>query len=125
MTDFDLELERFFNHTKTHKISDLALALDVSPITIRTWRTRQKIPNSAYRKLELTFEKSENTEKLSESELKNLLMEGLFRAIQIRAITLAEDAKINIVADILIKEITDNHQLVLEKKEQNQEKKAK
>jgi DNA-binding transcriptional regulator YiaG len=111
MTNFELELERFFKQTNTHKISDLAIALEVSPTTIRTWRTRQKIPDTAYRKLELAFKEIEGGGQISKDELKNSLMEGLFTAIQIRAITLAEDAKISLVADILIKEITENHKL--------------
>jgi hypothetical protein len=117
MIDFELELERFFKHTNTHKISDLALILEVSPTTIRTWRTRKKIPDTAYRKLELAFNESEVSGQISIEELKNSLMEGLFTAIQIRAITLAEDAKISLVADTLIKEITENHPLVFGTKE--------
>lgn len=111
MKDFELELERFFKHTKTHKISELALKLEVSPTTIRTWRTRNKIPDSAYRKLDMPFNDQKISDKGSLDELKNCLMEGLFTAIQIRAITLADDAKISLIADILIKEITENNKL--------------
>lgn len=65
MSNFELELERFFEHTNTHKISDLALVLGVSPTTIRTWRTRQKIPDNIYRKLELPFNELKSSEQVS------------------------------------------------------------
>jgi len=52
MEDFDKQLEVLFKTTKTIKISELSKAIDVSPSTIRTWRGRNKIPESAFRKAE-------------------------------------------------------------------------
>lgn len=53
MTDFEQQLEILFKTTKTSKISELSKAIDVSPSTIRTWRGRNKIPKSAFRKADL------------------------------------------------------------------------
>ncbi|MDX2367548.1 MAG: helix-turn-helix transcriptional regulator [Colwellia sp.] len=53
MTDFEQQLEVLFKTTKTSKISELSKAIDVSPSTIRTWRGRNKIPKSAFRKADL------------------------------------------------------------------------
>ena len=50
MEDFDKQLEELFKITKTSKINELSKALNVSPSTIRTWRGRNKIPESAFRK---------------------------------------------------------------------------
>ena len=50
MEDFDKQLEVLFQTTNTSKISELSKALNVSPSTIRTWRGRSKIPESAFRK---------------------------------------------------------------------------
>ena len=50
MEDFDKQLEVLFKTTNTSKISELSKALSVSPSTIRTWRGRNKIPDSAFRK---------------------------------------------------------------------------
>jgi phage repressor protein C with HTH and peptisase S24 domain len=52
MEDFDKQLEALFEATKTIKINELSKAIDVSPSTIRTWRGRNKIPESAFRKAE-------------------------------------------------------------------------
>jgi phage repressor protein C with HTH and peptisase S24 domain len=56
MTDFEQQLEVLFKTTKTSKISELSKAIDVSPSTIRTWRGRNKIPKSAFRKAELSLQ---------------------------------------------------------------------
>jgi len=53
MADFEKQLEELFKTTKTSKISELSAAIEVSPSTIRTWRGRNKIPESAFRKAEL------------------------------------------------------------------------
>ena len=53
MTDFEQQLEILFKTTKTSKINELSKAIDVSPSTIRTWRGRNKIPKSAFRKADL------------------------------------------------------------------------
>jgi len=50
MDDIEKQIDELFQLTNTSKISELAKFLGVSPITIRTWRTRKKIPSSAFRK---------------------------------------------------------------------------
>ena len=65
MEDFESELKRFFEYTNTHKISELAVALGVSATTIRTWRTRNKIPENIYRKMELSLKNGDNSEEVS------------------------------------------------------------
>ncbi|AAZ27002.1 putative transcriptional regulator [Colwellia psychrerythraea 34H] len=54
--DFDKQLDDLFKTTKTSRISELSEALGVSPTTIRTWRGRNKIPASAFRKAELSIQ---------------------------------------------------------------------
>ncbi|WP_049757982.1 helix-turn-helix domain-containing protein [Colwellia psychrerythraea] len=56
MDDFDKQLDDLFKTTKTSRISELSEALGVSPTTIRTWRGRNKIPASAFRKAELSIQ---------------------------------------------------------------------
>ena len=65
MSDFDDQLETLFKTTKTSKISELSEILDVSPSTIRTWRGRNKIPTSAFRKAEVAIQN------VSEQDSKN------------------------------------------------------
>jgi hypothetical protein len=106
MSDFENELNEIFKITKTSKISELSRVLNTSPSTIRSWRTRQKVPAEIYRKLNLLDVKAgQPSEKKSKEDLKNYLMEGLFRAVQIKGISLSEDARIGSIADILINEI--------------------
>ena len=58
--DFDKQLDDLFKTTKTSRISELSEALGVSPTTIRTWRGRNKIPASAFRKAELSIQNDSN-----------------------------------------------------------------
>ncbi|WP_232769068.1 helix-turn-helix domain-containing protein [Colwellia sp. Bg11-28] len=60
MDDFDKQLDDLFKTTKTSRISELSEALGVSPTTIRTWRGRNKIPASAFRKAELSIQNDSN-----------------------------------------------------------------
>ena len=116
MLNFESELDRFFKRTNTHKISDLAAALDVSSSTIRTWRTRQKIPDSMYRKLELSFEEPNTDETITTEELKNSLMEGLFTAVQVRAMSIEDGVKIGDIANILMTELQEKHSAIFNEK---------
>lgn len=110
MENFEAQLEKLFQLTKTSKISELSEVLEVSPVTIRTWRTRGKIPETAYRKAKYSdFNKTQNDEVITIEKIKNSLMEGIFSAIKIKAISLEEDAKIGMVADILINELKEKH----------------
>jgi len=121
METFEQQLESLYTKTKSSKINELCLALNVSQSTIRTWKSRGKIPASAFRKAEFsTYQEKTGQSGVSKEELKNTLMEGLFTAIQIRAITLPEDVKISLIADILIKEISENHQSVFDNEEEKQ-----
>lgn len=60
MDDFEKQLDDLFITTKTSRISELSEALGVSPTTIRTWRGRNKIPASAFRKAELSVQNAPN-----------------------------------------------------------------
>jgi ribosome-binding protein aMBF1 (putative translation factor) len=106
MSDFENELNELFKITNTSKISELSKVLNISASTIRSWRTRQKVPAEIYRKLDLLKIKSEKPlENVSKEDLKKHLMEGLFRAVQVKGISLAEDARLIDIAEILIAEI--------------------
>ncbi|MCP4991167.1 MAG: MerR family transcriptional regulator [Colwellia sp.] len=106
MSDFEEKLNEVLKMTNTSNISELSKILKVTAGTIRSWRARGKIPKDAYRKAELIeINSPKNLFKVSKETLKNHLMEGLFRAVQVRGIALADDVRIGSVADILIDEI--------------------
>ncbi len=129
-----IERLKLIANSKTN--TDLAEKLNTNESTIRSWARRGNVPlekcllaskefNASVEWI-LTGEGSQATNQVtgnvSIDEIKNSLMEGLFTAIQVRAITLADDAKIGLVADILIKEITENHQLVFSDTENREAK---
>lgn len=51
MADFEEQLDELKTLTNTHKIKDLSESLGVSTSTIRTWRSRNKIPDDIYLKV--------------------------------------------------------------------------
>ncbi|MCG9565921.1 S24 family peptidase [Vibrio chagasii] len=52
MKTIDEQITELKQLTKTAKITDLSKALGVSPSTVRTWRSREKIPESIFLKAE-------------------------------------------------------------------------
>ncbi|CAH7387454.1 Transcriptional regulator [Vibrio chagasii] len=52
MKTIDEQITELKQLTKTAKITDLSKALGVSPSTIRTWRSREKIPENIFLKAE-------------------------------------------------------------------------
>ncbi|MGF1716124.1 transcriptional regulator [Photobacterium chitinilyticum] len=52
MKNIDEQISELKSLTKTAKITDLSNALGVSPSTIRTWRSREKIPENIFLKAE-------------------------------------------------------------------------
>ncbi len=70
-----------------------------------------------YRKLELDFENPKKIEKISADELKNSIMEGLFTAIQIRAMAIQDGVKIGDIANILMTELQEKHSAIFKEKD--------
>jgi len=61
MPDFEEQLNELKIITKSFKIKDLSKALGVSPATIRTWRSRNKIPDEVYLKAQMSQEGHDST----------------------------------------------------------------
>ncbi|KXO13304.1 Repressor protein [Moritella sp. JT01] len=62
MSDFEEQLNELKILTKTSKIKDLADSLGVSTSTIRTWRSRNKIPGDIYLKAQKDSKPHDETE---------------------------------------------------------------
>ena len=106
MNNFEDELDKLFKLTNSNNTKGLSEALEVSTSTVRSWRTRKSIPADVQRKAELIkMNLATSSCKTSKEALKNHLMEGLFRAVQVKGITLADDVRIGSIANILIEEI--------------------
>lgn len=110
MDNFEKKLESLFKATKSSNIRELAEVLGVSQTTVRTWRSRGKIPESAIRKAGFsTYQSMNDSQKITIDEMKSSLMEGLFTAIQLKGITVQDGIKIGDVADILMTELQENY----------------
>ncbi len=117
--DFESELKELMKRTGSDNIVDLSMALSVSESTIRTWKNRNKVPEKIIKqsheilRLRLnnksdSFNGTISGRAVSKEALKNYIMEGLFRAVQGKGMTLAKDARIGSIADILIDEIENS-----------------
>lgn len=123
-------VDRMKKATKSTTNTSLAKILNVGGSTIRTWIVRNSVPLEKCMVISEQFNtpiewilKGENEKEstkvdanISTEELRSSLMEGLFTAIQVRAITVQDGVKIGDIADILMTELQEKHSAIFSEK---------
>jgi predicted transcriptional regulator len=125
---FQRVMDRMKLVTKSNSNAELARNLGISPSTIGTWVSRQSFPYERCVQISIKhnvsldwlvtgkeiIQKAQST--LTKDELKNSLMEGLFTAIQVRAMTAESGVKIGDIANILMTELQEKHKVIFNEK---------
>lgn len=123
-------VDRIKKATKSTTNTSLAKVLQVGGSTIRTWIVRNSVPLDKCMVVAEQYDtpiewiltgkgergSDQPSGRISADEIKNSLMEGLFTAVQVRAITVEDGVKIGDIANILMTELQEKHSAIFSEK---------